>query len=293
MIKNSLIKHLKDNNQEKLLLELDKLLLDYTNVIIIADKQILKDKSILKIINETKDYTAYGIFPDGKGSYESLDNLYKQIINLSKIDTKKIIYIYNIENIDQNIILENIKNSLIIINSHEKIIEIKKKENIDEGVIREAKFNDYSKVKKLTDTVKDINYKQRKDLFINVVVYTQQEFHLLTQKYDDKLCLVYELDNEIIGLIEAQIVNTRDNRKLREKANLIIKNIIVKEEYRRKKIGTKLYNELLKFAKKRRVDNIKISTYYFNEDLIKFIESIDMKELSREYILTDICKDKK
>lgn len=54
----------------------------------------LEYQSIIDKINDTSEARAYGIFPTGTGSYESRDEAYSRIINLSKNSGKKLIYAY-------------------------------------------------------------------------------------------------------------------------------------------------------------------------------------------------------
>ena len=67
---------------------------DSKEVLDVDIKEKLKYSSIIELINEKTEYSAYSLFPFGVGAYEDLDMLYKQIINLSKLDGKKFIYAY-------------------------------------------------------------------------------------------------------------------------------------------------------------------------------------------------------
>ncbi|MBQ2639542.1 MAG: GNAT family N-acetyltransferase [Bacilli bacterium] len=304
-LNNSIIKYfgIPHNNTIK---ELDKILSnDYKNIIVliydhinnkddilckIRNKNTINNNSIIKEINDNTNYTAYGLFPFGKAKYEDINHLYKQIINISKIDNKKLIYAYIEDDYNNiNILLDSLKDDIVIITSlkdtYIPIITYSKENNDKEGIIRKVEFKDYNKVKVLTNELKDLLYKKRRDIFLNVVMYTQQEFYQVCEEYNDTLCLIYEKDNEILGLIEVQIINAGENRRLRQRSNLIINKLIVKEEYRRKGIGTKLYNEILTFSKKRKVDYINIKSYYFTKEMTKFIENLDIKPLEVNYVL--------
>ncbi len=386
----------------------------------------LKYQSIIEKINKETEYSAYGLFPFGLGSYETREKLYNQIINLTKIKSKKFIYAYVEEpdyslheysikneevkklittiNAEVESLKDELKNTLlmvtadhghiesspiilkeypdifnllerttslepravsfkikqdkqeefkklfnkyfsedfklytkeevktqklfgegkenkyfsdalgdfmaigignkyinydeykednIVFKSHHAglteeevlvpLITISQKDDPKNGIIREIEVKDYSKLRLLANSFQKIYYKNRKDIFIDVATYTQSEFFELSQKKNDSLCLVYEFDNEILGLIEAKFTNTSGQRFNNYESLLSIERLIVKEEFRRQKIATKLYEELLKYAKKRRVNRIIIKAYNFNDEAIKFLESINMKVLSYDY----------
>lgn len=64
----------------------------------VISKEFLKEnlgyESIIDKINATGENKAYGIFPFGIGAYESRDEAYNRILNLSKNSGKKLIYAY-------------------------------------------------------------------------------------------------------------------------------------------------------------------------------------------------------
>ena len=389
-------------------------------------KEKLKYKSIIELINNETEYSAYSLFPFGLGAYENLDMLYKQIINLSKLDGKKFIYAYvdepdyslheygvsdikikelinkfnkDVENLSNNLedtlliitadhghvesnpvyledypdifnlldrttsidsrataykiksnkkdefetlfnkhfgndfklytkeeVIKNkffgdgnknkyfdsaigdylsigIGNKYIKYNSYKEkdpifkshhagitedevlipLITISKKENIEDGIIREIEFKDYKQVKKIADSIIRLRYTKRKDVFQIGASYSQNDFYNLSKKIDDRLCVVYEVNKEILGMMELRITCTSGNIRYNYMSSLIIENIAVKEEYRRQKIATKLYEYAVKYAKKRRVFNIKIKCYEFNTDMKKFIKSLSMKPYETEY----------
>ena len=401
---------------------------DTKEVLDIDIKEKLKYKSIIELINNETEYSAYSLFPFGVGAYEDLDMLYKQIVNLSKLDGKKFIYAYvdepdyslheygvddlkihdmiNKFNNDVEELVNNLEDTLLIVtadhghincspiyledysdiynllerttsidsrataykiksnknkefeelfnkyfkdkfklytkeevidnkffgegtynkyfdsalgdylsvgigdkyikyNSYKEgdpifkshhagisedevlvpIITIGKKDNIEDGIIRKAEFNDFKAVKKISDLIIRKNHFSRKDIFPLSGGYTQNGFYQIVSNKNDTMCLVYEFNKEIVGMLELEVTSTYGDIRYNYINSLVIKKIAVKEEYRRCGIGTKLFNYAKEYAKKRKVYNIKFNVYKFNKETIKFIESVGMKEYKVEYEL--------
>ena len=135
----------------------------------------------------------------------------------------------------------------------------------------------------MTDVITRSRHFKRKDIFPLRASYTQSEFYQLTINKNDTMCLVYEFNKEIVGMIELEVTSTYGDNRYNYINTLVIKKIAVKEDYRRCGIGTKLFNYAREYAKKRRIYNIKFSVYNFNKDAVKFIKSVGMKEYRAEY----------
>lgn len=87
---------------------------------------------------------------------------------------------------------------------------------------------------------------------------------------------VYEIESKIVGLIFTSIkYNSGDDLvKLRKIA--FIEYIVVRKNYQRMGIGTKLYNKLCSEVKRENVDAIELCVWGFNKEAIKFYESLGM-----------------
>ena len=62
-----------------------------------SDITMEKDFDIIEQINQDTSYSAYGIFPFGVGAYQTRDEAYQRILNLTKHEGKKLIYSYFLE----------------------------------------------------------------------------------------------------------------------------------------------------------------------------------------------------
>ena len=123
----------------------------------------------------------------------------------------------------------------------------------------------------------------RADLFSSKRKFLEYEFYNYCTKSNGEVCFVYEISEEIVGFIFAKLKFVRDIDTYTERSYVSIENIYVKEEYRRRGIGTKLYEEVIKYAKSIRIKKVEFTVYEFEDELISFIESLSCKKVSRNY----------
>jgi len=87
---------------------------------------------------------------------------------------------------------------------------------------------------------------------------------------------VYVKDSKIVGLIFTSIKHNLGDNLTKERKVAFIEYIIVSENYKRQKIGTKLYKYLSKILKNQNINAIELCVWGFNKDAIKFYESLGM-----------------
>ena len=102
----------------------------------------------------------------------------------------------------------------------------------------------------------------RSDLFTSKRKFLEYEFYNYCTKSNGEVCFVYEISEEIVGFIFAKLKFIRDVDTYTERSYVSIENIYVREEYRRRGIGTKLYEEVMRYAKSIRIK--KISPWILN-----------------------------
>lgn len=241
--------------------------------------------AVIQDINLRTDFNSYGLFKDVKRGYENINQVYKQIINLTAINTKKYIFSYiedediNKLNTNMNKLSRKVKDALIILTSinNQEIVLINKKEEEHNYIVRKPVVSDFTELKKIVFPYQIESRLQRKDIFSANRTYTLEEFSSLCRKNNGTYALLYEENNEILGFIEAKIKNVGlHNRRLNSNYILVIEKIMVKKESRRQKIATILYKEIEKYAKKTRVERIETEVYSFDLETIKLLESLNL-----------------
>ena len=260
----------------------------------------LRHSHLLDRINLVDGCCAYGVFPFGNGAYSSIEEAQKRIINLSNGNCKRLIYVsyrgfyeankdgINKINNDCLKLCEQLDNSVIL------ILGESTKEDIKTPVCVIKRMSSSEKVR--LATLKDLNVinsyikeswlnriNNRSDLFTNKRKFLEYEFYNYCTKSNGEVCFIYEISEEIVGFIFAKLKFIRDVDTYTERSYVSIENIYVREEYRRRGIGTKLYEEVMRYAKSIRIKKIEFTVYEFEGELISFIESLNCKKVSCNY----------
>lgn len=255
---------------------------------------------LLNRINGIDGCSAYSVMPFGVGAYSSLEDAFKRIINLSLGDSKKLIYasfrgfyypdgegIRKI-NDDCSFLCEKLDNSVILIISESTINDMKVplcvvKRMSSSKRVRPAQPKDLEAVNSFILGLADARIKERSDIFDRVNSLTQDDFYDYCSNLRTKTCLVYEISEEVVGFILFDICFVKNELGLKDRSYLSIESIYVKEEYRRRKIGTMLYNEACRYAAKMRVKRVEFNVYEFEEDMILFLNHLNAKVVSKVY----------
>lgn len=161
------------------------------------------------------------------------------------------------------------------------IIAIKKKPYRE--IVRRAKEEDYEIISGAMRCVQKSRFKLRRDLFLSFGGIGRVEFLSLCDRTISNNCFVYDINGEVAGFIITKIEPVNTNEYYVDHDYFSIKFIYVFDKYRRQGIGTKLYKEAFRYAKKLHFSRIEISLWYFDEDLEKFILHLEPNLLKKKY----------
>ena len=265
-----------------------------------VSEENLSHSDLIDEINSIDNSYAYGVYPFGNGAYSSIDESFKRIINLCNGNGKKLIYVsykgfYEENKVDINklnndclSLCEQLDNSVIL------ILGESTKEDIKTPVCVIKRMSSSESVR--LATLKDLNVinlyikeswlnriNNRSDLFTNKRKFLEYEFYNYCTKSNGEVCFIYEISEEIVGFIFAKLKFVKDIDTYMERSYVSIENIYVKEEYRRRGIGTKLYEEVFKYARSIRIKRLEFTVYEFEDELIRFIENLNCKRVSCNY----------
>ena len=150
-------------------------------------------------------------------------------------------------------------------------------------IIRKAKLNDFQGVHKLIMQVHKLHVSKRNDIYKDIDPMNFEEFKAELSN-SNNIYLIAELENEIVGICFSQIKEILNNKIMKDRRLLHIEDICVDENYQKKGIGKKLYNQIVQLAKEKNIDNIELMVWGFNENAIKFYENlgINIKNLKFE-----------
>jgi predicted N-acetyltransferase YhbS len=108
-----------------------------------------------------------------------------------------------------------------------------------------------------------------------------KEYFSKSLKRESEFALIAKEKGIVIGVVRVEKVKLEDFFKFKEA--YYIDDLAVKSEWKRKKIATKLYNEIVKIAKKNKIKLLKTRIYEFNSIAQKYIKKVGMKRLYSEY----------
>ena len=142
-------------------------------------------------------------------------------------------------------------------------------------IIRKAKLNDFQGVHKLIMQVHKLHVSKRDDIYRDVDPMNFEEFKTELSN-SNNIYLIAELENKIVGICFSQIKEILNNKIMKDRRLLHIEDICVDENYQKKGIGKKLYNQIVQLAKEKNIDNIELMVWGFNENAIKFYKNLGM-----------------
>lgn len=154
-------------------------------------------------------------------------------------------------------------------------------------MIREMLLEDYEEVQKLFYEVHNLHLKNRPDIYIDGNPLPLKYFEeLLNDK--ENLNYVYILDNKVVGVLTSYIKTTIDNDIIKSRRVCFIESLGVKENYQHQGIGRKLYKYLKNEVKSKNIDAIELNVWGFNENAIRFYESLGMNIKNIKYEDTNL-----
>lgn len=134
-------------------------------------------------------------------------------------------------------------------------------------MIREVVSGDYEYVKGLISQVNDFHYGKRPDMYMKDSSISKDKFLEWISSEVFK-CFVYESNGNILGVV---LLSVESNSKFSE---YFINILVVDEDKRGVGIGTKLYRYVERLAIRNSIDFVKLVVWPFNENAVRFYESL-------------------
>lgn len=161
------------------------------------------------------------------------------------------------------------------------VIAIKKKPYKEE--IRRSRVEEYETIIKAMRSVQRVRFNARRDIFLTLGGLGRLEFASLCDRNISNNCFVYDINGNIAGFIITQIKPADTNGPYLDHDYFTIQFLYVFEEYRRRGIGTKLYKEAARYAKKLHFTRVEIPFWYIDQDMEKFIAHLEPHLLHKIY----------
>ncbi|WP_419160108.1 N-acetyltransferase family protein [Rossellomorea sp. BNER] len=146
--------------------------------------------------------------------------------------------------------------------------------------IREAAKSDYEVVHQIQKQVHEMHTKERPDHYkIADTTLDKEYFNNLIDGENTKVFLLEE--DQPIAYTIITIKNTKERPILIPKKVVYMDDFGVDIKYRGKGLGKIFFRKILEFAKKIEADSLELGVWEFNENAIKFYESMNLKTKMR------------
>ena len=141
--------------------------------------------------------------------------------------------------------------------------------------IRLAKVNDIENIINLQVQTFEIHLKARPDWFKETPLNFDYIKNMIEAKDGD--IFIAEENNKIIGYCIIYIRKYKDHAIFEDMENIEIDEMCIDENYRKKGIGKKLFDQVKIYGKGINAGSIELQVWDFNKDAIKFYEKMGMK----------------
>ncbi|TMU88348.1 GNAT family N-acetyltransferase [Bacillus sp. BHET2] len=146
--------------------------------------------------------------------------------------------------------------------------------------IREATKSDYEVVHQMQKQVHEIHTMERPDHYMMADTTLDMEyFNNLIDGENTKVFLLEE--DQPIAYTIITIKNTEERPILIPKKVVYMDDFGVDRKYRGKGVGKLFFGKIVEFAKSIEADSLELGVWEFNENAIKFYESMNLKTKMR------------
>jgi len=149
--------------------------------------------------------------------------------------------------------------------------------------------SDIDGVNRLLEQVLMVHHNGRPDLFkANVKKYTDEELYSIFADEERPVFVMKDEKGDVAGYAFCVIIKQRGNNILQDMTTLYIDDLCVDETLRGQKIGSRLYEYVLDYAKQIGCYNVTLNVWACNESAKKFYEKCGLKpqKIGMETILS-------
>lgn len=147
-----------------------------------------------------------------------------------------------------------------------------------EKMIRRAIPEDIPAIEQLLRQVLKVHYNGRPDIFKKVgYKYTPEELYDIIADETTPVFVYVEEDGLVAGHCFCQIIDRPEQPHANPYKTLYIDDLCVNENYRKKGIGTKLYQYTLEYARANGFHNVTLHAWECNPEAVSFYKALGMK----------------
>lgn len=149
-------------------------------------------------------------------------------------------------------------------------------------VIRFIKEQDMLEARKLLLEVHQLHYENRPDIYKDITEITLEYFSNLCRE-ENTFTMVADEDGEIIGLCMGTLRKSPQTPVVKTRTTVLLDAIAVRQDYRGKGLGKRLYIEAQTYAREHGAESIELMAWAFNQSAINFYQHMGMTVRSVTY----------
>lgn len=138
-------------------------------------------------------------------------------------------------------------------------------------IIREATLEDYEALCNLYEEVDKLHREEYPDIFQEPLDLSRsKEYIENTLRNANKLLLVAEIGKNLVGFAETIVLESSSFPILKKRKWVHLDTICVSKKFQNKNIGTLLFEQIIKWTKKKEINRIELKVYEFNQKAMRF-----------------------
>lgn len=149
-------------------------------------------------------------------------------------------------------------------------------------VIRFIEEQDMIEARKLLLEVHQLHYENRPDIYKDITEITLEYFSNLCRE-ENTFTKVADEDGEIIGLCMGTLRKSPQNPIVRTRTTVLLDAIAVRQDYRGKGLGKRLYIVAQSYAREHGAESMELMAWAFNQSAINFYQHMGMTVRSVTY----------
>lgn len=147
-------------------------------------------------------------------------------------------------------------------------------------MIRKAVEKDIDRINELLYQVQKVHSDKRPDIFQDgKKKYSSEQIAEIIKNENTPVFVAVDKNDSVLGYAFCIFESIKNHPSLATRKTLYIDDLCVDKEIRGRKIGTKLYEYVLQFAKENGCNNITLNVWCLNEPAMKFYEKCNLTPL--------------
>ncbi|MGL5594651.1 MAG: GNAT family N-acetyltransferase [Cetobacterium sp.] len=135
--------------------------------------------------------------------------------------------------------------------------------------IKRAKLENYQEIDRILVEIHNYHYEKFPSHFKKIsLFFSFDKFQAILNEENIEM-IIGEENNKITGICLVRIIQIEETGLVHSRKSILIENLGVIEEYRKRGIASKLLDEVDKIAKQKNINHIQLQVWGFNERAIK------------------------